>query len=28
MVNTEKYFKQKLYGSKTDIRRYYWFDLG
>jgi len=27
MVDTEKCFKQKLYGSKRGIRRYYWFDF-
>jgi len=26
--NTEKCFKQKLYDSEGDIRRYRWFDLG
>jgi len=28
MINTEKCFKQKLYGLERDIRRYHWFDLG
>jgi len=28
MIDTEKCFKQKLYGSKEDIRRFYWFNLG
>jgi len=27
MVDTEKCFKQKLYGSKGDIKLCYWFDL-
>jgi len=27
MVDMEKCFKQKLYGSERDIRRYHWFDL-
>jgi len=27
VVDTEKCFKQKLYSSKRDIRRYHWFDL-
>jgi len=27
IVDTEKWFKQKLYGSKEDTRRH-WFDFG
>jgi len=28
MVDTEKCFKQKLYGSEGNIRRYHRFNLG
>jgi len=28
MVDTKKFFKQKLYGLEGEIRWYHWFDFG
>jgi len=28
MADTEKCFKQKLYGLEEDIRRFHWFNFG